>query len=87
MILEMPQMPAAKAARTSTAKSERRTRKPTKTLENLREPSTSMLKGAKILSGFSRGGRSTSEQSAGESVIATKVERQSATHIVTANCT
>ena len=85
--LETPQMPRPKSARTATAKNERRTRKPTKTLENFREPSTRRLNGAKTASGFSRGGRSTSEQSAGESVIATNVERQSETHIVTANCT
>ena len=85
--LEMLQMPATKSASTATAKTERRTRKPTKTLENLREPSTSALNGAKTLSGFSRGGRSTRAQSAGERVMATNVERQSETHIVTANCT
>ena len=42
--------------------------------------------GAKMRGGFSGGGFRRSEHSTGESVSATVVERQSATHIVTANC-
>ena len=51
----------------------------------LREQFNIRLKGAKIQSAFFLGGLRIKEQRAGESVKATRVEKQRDTHIVTEN--
>ena len=64
-----------------------RTKNRTKNRYVRRLPSIAQLIGRKRIGGFSGGFLRSSEQRTGESVSATVVERQSATHIVTANCT
>ena len=79
------QQPPAAAAKRMAEITTWRTSSRTTARYPFRAPSITKLTGAKRRGGRALGGRNRREQSTGESVSATKVERQSATHIVNAN--